>query len=156
MLQTQHRNGIRNEVKRTREVNDSGDDRKNRISWRAKIACELGTKKAKKYLQSFPRPKKKFVAFLGFASGFLKKAAQSFLMSDIRLGLIVACSNVRGVSCRCIMRHPHLRAFEISARHKHAGLHGRKSSGTCGVLPRGRFFYLTPPFIGHCYIALKT
>ena len=68
------------------EVNDSGDDRKNRISWRAKLACELGTKKAKKYLQAFPRPKKKFVAFLGFASGFLKKAAQFFLMSDIRLG----------------------------------------------------------------------
>jgi len=107
MLQTQHRNGIRNEVKRTREVNDSGDDRKNRISWRAKLACELGTKKAKKYLQTFPRGNKKLVA-----------------------AVIVACSNVRGVSCRCIMRYPHLRAFDISARQKHAGLHGRKSSGT--------------------------
>ena len=59
----EHRKGIRNEVKGTHEVNDGGDDPKNRVSWRAELACELSTKKTKKYLQAFPRSKEKFVAF---------------------------------------------------------------------------------------------
>src|SRR6266567_5815927 len=86
VYQPKYGNGIRNKIKRAHKVDDSGDGHENRAGWRAKLVRELGTKETKKYLQAFPTSKKKFVASLRFASGFLKKPEQVFLVPNIRLG----------------------------------------------------------------------
>src|SRR6266581_7699438 len=96
VYQPKYGNGIRNKIKRAHKVDDSGDGHENRAGWRAKPARELGTKETKKYLQAFPRSKKKFVASLCLRVAFSTSQSSSSLCPTYDSAFNFACSNVRG------------------------------------------------------------